>query len=140
MEQDEAGWGSGIHTRRICVGIGGKDEYVRGKLRRMQRRVQAGETEGNGTDCVRGYGTDWGQGGAGAGERKGAFSGGASLSIANCWPVAAYFVSDSYFHSEPISIVSAFAAAIFLFFFVKLLDNALKNSKKCEIRITKVLR
>lgn len=53
---------------------------------------------------------------------------------------AAYFLSDSYFHSEPISIVSALAAAIFLFFFVKLLDNALKNSKKCEIRITKVLR
>lgn len=52
---------------------------------------------------------------------------------------AAYFIAEHFFHSEPISIVSAFAAAFFVFFFAKLLDNALKNSKKYEIRVTKVL-
>lgn len=52
---------------------------------------------------------------------------------------AAYFAADSWLHSEPISIVSALAAAVFVFFSVKLLDNALRNSKKHEIHITKVL-
>lgn len=52
---------------------------------------------------------------------------------------AAYFIAEHFFYSEPIRIVSAFAAAIFVFFFVKLFDNALKNSKKYEIRVVKVL-
>lgn len=52
---------------------------------------------------------------------------------------AAYFVADMWLHSEPISIVSALAAAVFVFFSVKLLDNTLRNSIKYEIRITKVL-
>ena len=52
---------------------------------------------------------------------------------------AAYFAAEAWFHSEPISIVSALGAAILIFFSVKLLDNTLRNSIKYEIRITKVL-
>lgn len=52
---------------------------------------------------------------------------------------AAYFVAAYFFDSELISIVSAFAAVVFVLFFVKLLNNVLKNSKKYEIHVTKVL-
>lgn len=52
---------------------------------------------------------------------------------------AAYFIADAMAKSEPISIISALAASFFVFFSAKLLDKKLKNSKKYEIRITKVL-
>ena len=47
----------------------------------------------------------------------------------------AYFVSNS----EPISILSALVATFLVFFSAKLVDKTIKNSKKYEIRITKVL-
>ena len=52
---------------------------------------------------------------------------------------AAYFIADAMAKSEPISIISALVASFFVFFSAKLLDKKLKNSKKYEIRITKVL-
>ncbi len=51
----------------------------------------------------------------------------------------AYFIADAVSHSEPISILSALIAAFLVFFSAKLVDKLLKNSKKYEIRITKVL-
>lgn len=53
--------------------------------------------------------------------------------------LAAYVIADSLAHDELISIISALAASIFVFFSAKLLDNILKNNKKYEIYVTKVL-
>ena len=52
---------------------------------------------------------------------------------------AAYFIAYYISESEPISIVSALGTAFFVLFSVKLFDVMLKNSKKYEICITKVL-
>ena len=51
----------------------------------------------------------------------------------------AYFIADSVSHSEPISILSALISTFLVFFSAKLVDKILKNNKKYEIRITKVL-
>lgn len=51
----------------------------------------------------------------------------------------AYFAAMALSASEQISIVSALSASLFVFFSAKLFDKRLKNSKKYEIRITKVL-
>lgn len=51
----------------------------------------------------------------------------------------AYFIGMYISKSEQISIVSALSATFLVLFSVKLFDNRLKNSKKYEIRITKVL-
>lgn len=51
----------------------------------------------------------------------------------------AYFIADRISHSEPISILSALTATFFVFFSAKIVDKMIKNSKKYEIRITKVL-
>lgn len=50
-----------------------------------------------------------------------------------------YFVADSISHHELISIISALGASVFVFFSAKLFDNALKNNKKYEIVVSKVL-
>lgn len=52
----------------------------------------------------------------------------------------AYIVADSIAHSELISIISALGASFLVFFSAKFADNALKNNKKYEIHMTKVLR
>lgn len=54
--------------------------------------------------------------------------------------LAAYIIADCLAHDELISIISALAASFFVFFSAKLLDNVLKNNKKYEIYVTKVLR
>lgn len=51
----------------------------------------------------------------------------------------AYFVAYYFTKSEPICLISALSAAILVMFSAKLFDIKLKNSKKYEIRITKVL-
>lgn len=53
--------------------------------------------------------------------------------------LAAYIIADGIAHDELISIISALAASFFVFFSAKLLDNVLKNNKKYEIYVTKVL-
>ncbi len=51
----------------------------------------------------------------------------------------AYFVAYYFTKSEPICLISALCAAVLVMFSAKIFDIKLKNSKKYEIRITKVL-
>ncbi len=52
---------------------------------------------------------------------------------------AGYIIADCIAHDELISIISALTASFCVLFFAKLADNALKNNKKYEIHVTKVL-
>ena len=52
---------------------------------------------------------------------------------------AGYVIADSITHNEFISIISALISSFLLFFSAKILDNVLKNNKKYEIEVTKLL-
>lgn len=50
-----------------------------------------------------------------------------------------YFVASAFRAAEVIRIISAIASAIFVFFSVKFIDNALKKGESYQITISKVL-